>query len=143
VKGISRRAFAKRDGCSETLVRRALRNGHLFALDDGSLDPAFAGTGWREGNLDGSSSAHRARSLLRAEVDRMVPVRLVRLSEVLDDLAKIIDGLVADREDGRVRFDGKSLTVASARALAETYRTRARLERARFDPSPNDQRAPR
>jgi hypothetical protein len=61
----------------------------------------------------------------------MVPVRLVRVSEVLDDLAKILDRRVADRQVGRVRFDGKSLTVASARALAETYRARARHERGR------------
>jgi len=109
-----------------------LKNGQLSALEDGSLDPALVGTGWREGNLDGSSSADRARAVRTDRMDRMVPPeRLVRLSEVLEDLAKIIDGMVADREDGRIRFDGKSLTVASARALAETYRARARLERAR------------
>jgi hypothetical protein len=134
VKGISRRQFAIRDGCNESLVRGALKNGHLSALDDGSLDPALAGTGWREGNLDGSSSSADSAGTVRAEVDRMVPVRLVRLSEVLDDLAGIIDRLIGDQEDGRVRFDGKSLTVASARALAESYRARALLERARFEP---------
>jgi hypothetical protein len=127
VKGISRRQFARRDGCNESLVRRALRNGHLFALDDGSLDPAHVGTPWREGNY-GYTSADKSRTV-RTE-DRMVPVRLVRVSEVLDDLAKILDGLVGDREDGSVRFDGKTLPVGSARELAATYRARARLERA-------------
>jgi hypothetical protein len=128
--GISRRQFAERDGCHESLVRRALRNGHLSALDDGSLDPALVGTPWREGNY-GYTSADRARAVRTEFVDRMVrPERLVRLSEVLDDLAKILDGLVADREDGSVRFDGKTMTVGSARELAATYRARARLERA-------------
>jgi len=133
VKGISRRQFAVRDGCNESLVRRALKNGHLSALEDGSLDPALVGTGWREGNLDGSS-ADKARDV-RTQVDRTArPERLVRLSECLDDLAAILDRLVAGRQDGRVRFDGKSLTIGSARALAATYRARARLERARFEP---------
>jgi hypothetical protein len=130
VKGISRRQFARQDGCHESLVRRALRNGHLSALDDGSLDPARVGTPWREGNY-GYTSADKARAVRAEVVDRMVrPERLVRVSEVLEDLAKILDGLVADGEDGSVRFDGKSLTVESARALAATYRARARFERA-------------
>jgi hypothetical protein len=63
---------------------------------------------------------------VRTEVDRMVPPeRLVRLSEVLDDLAGIIDRLIGDQEEGTIRFDGKSLTVGSALALAESYRARA------------------
>jgi hypothetical protein len=122
VKGISRRQFAIQDGCNESLVRRALRNGHLSTLDDGSLDPARVGTPWREGNY-GYTSADRARTV-------RTPERLVRVSEVLEDLAKILDGLVGDRQDGTVSFDGKSLTVESARALAATYRARARFERA-------------
>ena len=45
--GISRREFAKRDGCSESLVRRGIKQGRLSAFPDGSIDPALAGTPWR------------------------------------------------------------------------------------------------
>jgi hypothetical protein len=48
--GISIREFGRRDGCSERLVRKALRRGRLRALPDGTLDPALVGSGWRRGN---------------------------------------------------------------------------------------------
>src|SRR4051812_42399940 len=48
--GISAREFARRDGCAHTLVNRAVKSGHLKKLADGTLDPAFVGTGWREEN---------------------------------------------------------------------------------------------
>ena len=47
---ISIREFAKRDGCSHTLVRKALKNGHLSLLPDGKLDPKLVGSGWRKNN---------------------------------------------------------------------------------------------
>jgi hypothetical protein len=46
--GISVREFARRDGCSEKLVRRHVERGGITKLPDGSLDPACVGTGWRE-----------------------------------------------------------------------------------------------
>jgi hypothetical protein len=48
--GISAREFARRDGCTHTLVNRAIKTGHLSRLPDGSLDPVLVGTGWREEN---------------------------------------------------------------------------------------------
>ena len=56
-QGISRRQFAKRDGCSATLVRRALERGHLIAYDDGSINPGLVGTPWRDGNRSDEPSA--------------------------------------------------------------------------------------
>lgn len=53
--GISIREFARREGCSDTLVRRALKTSHLKALADGTLDPSLVGTGWRKGNRTGSA----------------------------------------------------------------------------------------
>lgn len=47
-KGISRRKFADLDGCDESLVRRGLTQGKLKAFRDGTIDPALAGTDWRE-----------------------------------------------------------------------------------------------
>jgi hypothetical protein len=51
VQGISIREFARRDGCSDTAVReQGIRTGALKAFEDGSLDPALVGTGWRPAN---------------------------------------------------------------------------------------------
>ena len=46
---ISGREFARRDGCSEKLVRRAIERGELVLIS-GKLDAALVKTGWREGN---------------------------------------------------------------------------------------------
>ena len=48
---VSVRQFAKLEGCSHTLVQRAIKDGRLRASADGKLDPALAGTGWRRGNI--------------------------------------------------------------------------------------------
>src|SRR5215210_6259050 len=48
--GISLREFARRDGCSDTLVRKGIKGGHLACLPNGNLDPALVGTHWRFGN---------------------------------------------------------------------------------------------
>lgn len=53
--GISIREFARREGCSDTLVRKGLKSGHLKALADGTLDAALVGTGWRKGNREGAN----------------------------------------------------------------------------------------
>ena len=47
IVGLSIREFASKDGCDESLVRRAIKNGRLTALSNGKLDPALLGTGWR------------------------------------------------------------------------------------------------
>ena len=48
--GISIREFARRDGCSDTLVRRAIKQGKLKALPDGTLDETLVGSPWRQEN---------------------------------------------------------------------------------------------
>lgn len=53
--GISIREFARRDGCSDTLVRKAIKSGHLLAFDDGSLDPDHVGGDWRKTNRRGAN----------------------------------------------------------------------------------------
>ena len=51
--GISIREFARRDGCSDMLVRKAIKAGRLPALADGTLDPLLVGSGWRKANRRG------------------------------------------------------------------------------------------
>ncbi len=48
---VSVRQFAKLEGCSHTLVQKAVKDGRLRTSEGGKLDPALAGTGWRRGNI--------------------------------------------------------------------------------------------
>jgi hypothetical protein len=48
---ISQREFARRDGCNEKLVRRAIAEGRLPRGADGLIDAALVGTAWRRSNL--------------------------------------------------------------------------------------------
>ena len=59
-QGVSIREFARREGVSDTLVRKALKLNRLAAFGDGSLDPALVGSNWREGNAKTANSANSA-----------------------------------------------------------------------------------
>jgi hypothetical protein len=60
VQGISISEFARREGCSRTLVQRKIASKHLKTLDDGTIDPALVGTGWRQGNRTQVQGATRS-----------------------------------------------------------------------------------
>lgn len=63
--GISIREFARREGCSDTLVRRAVKQRRLAALEDGSIDPALVGSAWRKRNATGANSANTGANSVR------------------------------------------------------------------------------
>jgi hypothetical protein len=70
---ISYRAFAKLDGISESLVRRAVKEQRLPVGPDGGIDAALAGTAWRQGNISkaartGSDGAHNDAHSAHVEV---------------------------------------------------------------------------
>lgn len=54
---VSIREFARIDGCSDKLVRRAISEGKLRVSGDGKLDRALAGTGWRRTNRRAAEGA--------------------------------------------------------------------------------------
>jgi len=58
-QGVSIREFARREGVSDTLVRKALKLNRLKAFDDGSINPSLAGSNWREGNAKGANPANQ------------------------------------------------------------------------------------
>ncbi|MCP1841298.1 hypothetical protein ACVIHI_005781 [Bradyrhizobium sp. USDA 4524] len=64
--GLSRREFAKAEGCSEGAVRYALRQRRLVAKPDGTLDPSQLGGGWLRNYRPKSKG--RAKSAQVAEV---------------------------------------------------------------------------
>src|SRR4029450_11571781 len=65
VQGISIREFARREKCSDTLVRKAIKAGSLTMFSDGTLDPALVGDAWRGANSPanaGATSGGKARA---------------------------------------------------------------------------------
>jgi hypothetical protein len=58
---VSIREFARLDGCSDKLVRRAINEGKLRVSADGKLARSLAGTGWRRTNRRAAEGADTAR----------------------------------------------------------------------------------
>jgi hypothetical protein len=54
---VSIREFARLDGCSDKLVRRAISEGKLRLSADGKLDAALARSGWRRSNRRAAEGA--------------------------------------------------------------------------------------
>jgi len=54
---VSVREFARLDGCSDKLVRNAIKAGKLTVSGEGKVDAALAGTGWRRLNRHAEESA--------------------------------------------------------------------------------------
>ncbi|MFC7611748.1 hypothetical protein [Teichococcus aestuarii] len=73
--GISIREFARREGCNDKLVRRAINGGFLGTLPDGSLDPALVGSGWRKANRHADKAADTSADTADMSAP---PVRTVR-----------------------------------------------------------------
>jgi hypothetical protein len=61
-QGVSIREFARREGVSDMLVRRALKRTRIKALPDGTLDPALVGTQWRKRNATDEGAAGQSAS---------------------------------------------------------------------------------
>ena len=51
--GMSRRAYATHRGCSDTAVRKAIKDGRISIEPDGSIDPVKADAAWAD-NTDAS-----------------------------------------------------------------------------------------
>ncbi len=66
-KGVSQREFARLDGCSPTLVRQGLEKGKLIAFADGTIDPALAGTPWRQTAQGGTQLGSYAQAQCKKE----------------------------------------------------------------------------
>lgn len=55
---VSIREFARREGCSDTLVRRAIKQGRLRVSEDKTIDAALVGSAWRERNAVSAAGAN-------------------------------------------------------------------------------------
>ena len=91
--GLSRREFAKAEGCSEGAVRNALRQKRLSLRPDGTLDPSQLGRRWMR-NLPAVAKGRVKRETSTAQVAHTV--RIVRGEVTFGELGKKFDRL-ADR----------------------------------------------
>ena len=57
--GISIREFSRREGVSDTLVHRAIKQGRLRLSRDRKLDPALIGSAWRQSNAVGKKARRK------------------------------------------------------------------------------------
>lgn len=132
--GLSIRAFAREDGCSEGLVRKALKSGRLPALPDGTVDPALAGSGWRKANRRGSpqpapgEGEPPAPPDLEALADRIVtvegraPYTLVEAERIKANYLAMLRQLQYDRESGLVApVDEIAAAVAAEYGLVRNH----------------------
>lgn len=58
---VSIRRFAALDGCSHTLVQKAIKEGKLPVSGDGKLDADLAGSGWRKENRRGNPGGNASK----------------------------------------------------------------------------------
>ncbi len=146
--GISIREFARRDGCNDKLVRRALETGKLKTLSDGTLDPALVGTSWRKSNrrpaagadsvadvrtqvsappklsaLSQSESESAAQAAERIIAQNGVPYSLPEAERVKENYLALLRQLEYDQKSGQV------VSVAEvSRAVGQEYaKVRTRL----------------
>lgn len=89
--GLSRRAFAEKAGCSEGLVRRALKLGDLHLNEAGLLDPAFLATNWRRSAQRGMAPPVNVRTSKGAAAPDAQPIR----TKMPDRRTKAIDRIPA------------------------------------------------
>ena len=98
---VPNREFARRDDCSDALVRRAIKNGRLPVLEGGKVDAAFVGSPWRREQVGGANTANTVRTFdVRAEP-----------GETLEDAASRLASVVAPQ----------FATKADAERFKETY----------------------
>ncbi len=117
MQGIAIREFARRDGCSDTVVRQdGIRKGMLKPFPDGSLDPALVGTGWRAGNRKPASPAVRVQP---GETPAEAAVRIVSDGAGLLDIAqaeRLKENYLARLR--QLEYDTKAAAVVPAEDIA-------------------------
>ena len=95
---VSVRQFAKLDGCSHTLVQKAIRDGKLPVSADGTIDAALAGSGWRKANRRGNSGGNTEKVATEVATPRKkaksAPAEDLDPAELsdLDFIAAVLEG---------------------------------------------------
>jgi hypothetical protein len=122
---VSVRQFAKLEGCSHTLVQRAVKEGRLAAAG-GKIDPALAGTGWRRGNIVGGN---------RVATVATRPVATGGTPPTADEAAQAEHGLFAEEAENFLTnvLAGRYSDMATAMRIKENALAAKNLLAARRD----------
>lgn len=110
---VSIREFARLDGCSDKLVRRAISEGKLRVSADGKLDPALAGTGWRRTNRRTAKGADTGADTAQTSAPVVrISKRDAKVSapadETLDPLRLDDEDFIAEVLAGRFALTGEA-----------------------------------
>lgn len=95
---VSVRQFAKLDGCSHTLVQRAIKEGRLPVSSDGKVDPALAGSDWRKQNRRGNKPADVATPKLPVATKKVATSK--RRAPSAQDVEGASEELFAEEVEG-------------------------------------------
>ena len=134
---ISVSEFARRDGCNEKLVRRAIERGRLVRGEDGKLEAQLVGTPWRRSAIDGQKPARpgaeraaaappsaRAGAEDSAPDVALVPAGPGVLSTFANSAAREKAAMARMRELELEKREGKLVDVEAARGLVfDAFRT--------------------
>lgn len=94
--GLTPTEFARRDGCSATLVRRRARAGYLPTLPNGRISPAYVGTAWRASAAPGAKPVSSVKASDGAPNTDGPPPWLRPVHDCDDPLAKgVLLGVLA------------------------------------------------
>ena len=122
-QGISIREFARREGVSDTLVRKAVKLNRLKAFDDKTIDPDLVGTAWREGNAKsanpsanpGANSSQAVRS--SSKVQTAKPIAAEDDETLADAAGRLLDSGVVKMVDYATALQNKENYLALLRQL--------------------------
>ena len=96
---VSVREFARLDGCNDKLVRRAIKAGKLRVSEDGKVDAALAGSGWRKQNRRAADSAD-TRKVSAPSVRTPAQRRKVSAPPSAEDVETATEELFAEEIEG-------------------------------------------
>lgn len=108
--GLSKRAFARREGCHESTVREAIRNKRLAVLPDDTIDPALVGSPWKGRNMKrrpGAGGAGDAPQAGHGTLDEAIrrketALATLREQEVAEKAGKLVDAAAVRTELFRI-----------------------------------------
>lgn len=110
--GISRREYARRRGCSESAVRKAIASGRISTEADGTIDPVKADAQWaRETDPAQQRGHHAGMDTARGE-ERAIP------RAALD----AVDEALAESGAMPAAGNGKDMTFVRARTANEVMK---------------------
>lgn len=126
-EAITQAEYARRRGCTEGAVRRAIRDGRITLLADGRIDPVAADAQWQRNTRVRMGSRSTAEAAVLG-ARRLLDARGSAIDEPLWRLAEEIGAIMA-RDDGALMVEGLPHLLAVLRATPA-----ADLERVQLPP---------